>query len=248
MMKLLICLLVMLLPAAGLAEGAMELPNWLELSGENRVLTVRLPWDAEDACDWSFESSDPAMLDLLTMETLGDEPDEDGAMWVASFMGMGGASGEARLTLRYGEDGPAPQEIRTVQLNMDETGAMALACAEIFSSAESWYAIDADEFAVNVCLPANPSTGYAWRAESSDPALLTMTSETYLPDPAGEAVNGAGGTWMSSFAWTADQPSDVTLTLRYAREWESVPIETRELRLSVDADGRLRVVSVEIEK
>lgn len=248
MKKILFFLLAMLLPAIGLAEETAELPGWLELSGENRVLTVRLPWDAEDACEWSFESSDPAMLDLLTMEILGDEPGEDGAEWVASFLSMGGTSGEVRLTLRYGQDGPAPQEIRTVQLNVDETGGMTLASAEVFSSAESWYAIDFDKSAVNVCLPANSSTGYAWRAESSDPEMLAMTAETYQPDVVDETVNGAGGTWMSSFRWNPEQLGNVTLTLRYARAWEDAPIETRELHFSIDEEGRLRVVSVEIKK
>ena len=39
---------------------------WYELSGENTVLTVRLPGNSKDGMDWTFEISNPEALELIT--------------------------------------------------------------------------------------------------------------------------------------------------------------------------------------
>jgi len=244
MKMLLICLLAMLLPLNGTAESGMELPDWLELSGEGRVLTVRLPW--QEGFDWGFESSDPS-LDLLTMEILGDEPGETEMLWVASFLSMGGAQDEIQLTLRCGEDGIVPKEIRTVTLTAAENGALTLVRAEIFPSAESWFAVDQAQKALYVCLPSNPSTGFGWSAESSDSELLKMTAEEFVSDSTSKIVSGAGGDWFGSFGWEPGSVGDGVLTLRYARPWEDRAIETRTLHFFIDEEGRLSVISVEVE-
>ena len=244
MKRLMICLLALLMPMTGMAESQMELPGWLEQSGEGCVLTVRLPW--QECFDWNFESSDPA-LDLLTMEILGDEPGEEGDLWVASFLSMGGGQEEIRLTLRCGEENAVPQEIRTVTMTAAEGGALTVLRAEIFPSAESWFAVDQAQQALYVCLPSNPSTGFGWSAESSDPELLKMTAEEFVSDAASKIVSGAGGDWFGSFGWEIGSVGDGVLTLRYARPWEDRAIETRTLRFSIDEEGRLSVVSAEIE-
>jgi len=50
MKMLLICLLAMLLPLNGTAESGMELPDWLELSGEGNTLHALMTLTERLAC------------------------------------------------------------------------------------------------------------------------------------------------------------------------------------------------------
>lgn len=122
--KLLLCLMCLsLLATAALAEG--DLP-WYELSSDDCILTLRLPV-AEDE-QWKYAFSEPAALELLTMETLGDEPGEDAAQkqWVASFMPTNEHFGNVTIECNNGFGG-----VYSLELFIVENGQMQIvdACA-----------------------------------------------------------------------------------------------------------------------
>ena len=97
MVALLLCLSMMVSGALG--EHASE-EAWFELSGDECVVTLRLP--VVDDSGWAFEISNPETIELLTMETIGDEPGEDAEhrQWVASFRATGSQFGHATIECR----------------------------------------------------------------------------------------------------------------------------------------------------
>ena len=99
-----------------------QTPQWCELSAEDTVLTVRLPMDFANSERWEFEISDPARLELITQEVLGDEPGEPQAGYAGSFMGLPGG---IRLTLRR-MSGEEVCEVRALELEISEERRIAI--------------------------------------------------------------------------------------------------------------------------
>ncbi len=78
-------------------------------------------------------------------------------------------------------------------------------------------------------LPAVPTAGYVWSAEH-DAAALDLVRGGDV-EAAGDAP-GAGGEVVFAFGGRA--PGATVLTLRYARPWESEPLEERRVRVIVE--------------
>lgn len=71
---------------------------------------------------------------------------------------------------------------------------------------------------VAVELESNRTTGYTWKVDSVDKAILSLTSEFYMkPADAGQRV-GAGG--VAIYAFKAEKPGRTVLKLVYIRPWE----------------------------
>lgn len=75
-----------------------------------------------------------------------------------------------------------------------------------------------------VTLPANPTTGYAWKVSVTDKSFGYPVKEEFLPDQAG--TDGSGG--VQRFTWNTSQPflspgGKHSVTLVYARAWETAP-------------------------
>lgn len=70
---------------------------------------------------------------------------------------------------------------------------------------------------LQIRLSGNPTTGYTWSVKDFDPSVLSLTSHTYYADDS-ERV-GTGGTFVFNFKALAPGATSVTLT--YARPWES---------------------------
>lgn len=68
-----------------------------------------------------------------------------------------------------------------------------------------------------VRVPENPTTGYHWRAVPSDPALLELQSDQFMP-PASEAP-GSGG--VRTLQYLARGAGNASVTLELARPWEA---------------------------
>ena len=83
-------------------------------------------------------------------------------------------------------------------------------------------------------LVSNPSTGYAWTAEISDPAVLALTAEGYEADEA-EPLPGSGGAQYFEFA--AHAPGSALITFTYARPWESAQPQAVRLAAVTVTDG-----------
>jgi inhibitor of cysteine peptidase len=83
---------------------------------------------------------------------------------------------------------------------------------------------------LSVVLDANPTTGYRWDPIDLDEAVLAQVSGEFNA-PATDAV-GASATQTLIFRAVA--PGATTLTLAYARPWESVePAETFTVQVAV---------------
>jgi inhibitor of cysteine peptidase len=83
-----------------------------------------------------------------------------------------------------------------------------------------------------IALDANPTTGYAWSQSIKDPAVVAYVSDTYNAEVRDPQVVGGGGT--DTFTFKALAKGTTTITLSYARSWESVPAaQTRTITVTV---------------
>ena len=89
---------------------------------------------------------------------------------------------------------------------------------------------------IEVSIVGNPTTGYAWSAALSDKdaAILEQVGEpAYEQDQTQGQIVGAGGTY--TFTFKAAAKGAATLTLVYARAWESMePLHTYAVAVTVE--------------
>jgi inhibitor of cysteine peptidase len=113
------------------------------------------------------------------------------------------------LILLAGCAGAPPDE---VSAGVRENGVLALTRADNNRTAE----LRVGE-RLEVRLPENPATGFSWAVDENDRRLLALEDTAYTPpDEAG--FIGARG--QRTFRFTARQPGDVALKLKYWRVWE----------------------------
>jgi len=70
---------------------------------------------------------------------------------------------------------------------------------------------------VVVSLDETPTSGYRWEVAGSDPAVLQLTDDEFIP--AADAALGGGGKRVLQFSVTGPGQSDLRLICR--RSWES---------------------------
>ena len=99
--------------------------------------------------------------------------------------------------------------------------------------------------AVDLYLPGNPTTGYAWTAQAEDEGIVEITDQ-YFSEKSDEPLSGLGGAWWFHFAGI--QPGTTAVTLTYARSWEpESAVHTFVYRLTVDADLNVLIWGVEMD-
>jgi len=103
-----------------------------------------------------------------------------------------------------------------------------------------WYHIYEDQTSLQVLLEANPTTGYVWDYEISDPDLLECIFFDYAADDA-DGKTGTGGVYGGSFVPTGNGSGSVEISFRHMRPWEDAPIETRVLTVEISDAGLLSV-------
>jgi len=85
---------------------------------------------------------------------------------------------------------------------------------------------------IEITLPANPSTGYAWKQQPGlDPAVVTFVSEAYQQAPTPSAMVGVGGT--DTWTYKAAGAGTTTITLGYVPPGRSVPDQTFAVTVTV---------------
>ena len=110
---------------------------------------------------------------------------------------------------------------------------------------ETWYELTRDDMGKDVLtirLDSNPTTGFDWSFETSDPELLELLTMEYVSDESDTPVCGLGGTWVASYRNFSGKAGPVTLTLNYARPWEDWVAETRALEMMVDDAGQITII------
>jgi inhibitor of cysteine peptidase len=86
-----------------------------------------------------------------------------------------------------------------------------------------------------ISLPGNATTGYSWSVTKIDGTALEQAGAVqYVPDRARPGMVGSGGTSVATFR--AVKPGTSTITLGYARPWETgtPPAKSFTITLVVD--------------
>lgn len=241
MKKLLVLVLTLVLalalPVVAVGE---EDAAWYSLEGE--VLTVTLPLSAieglssnaqsEPAPSYDVEAVDSpqGIFELVTSETKDDS-------WIASYRVIADCEDVVTLTFTTTCDGDIWSRY-ALDIAIGESGM------EVVEEIKPWFGIYDGNLRLR--LPANPSTGYEWKYELSDEAVLKLVNEEYVQDAAEEDMVGVGGTWTAEFDGAASSTGEAVLALRYCRDWEDqAPAREYAFRLSVDENGGVTIASVE---
>jgi inhibitor of cysteine peptidase len=83
-----------------------------------------------------------------------------------------------------------------------------------------------------IALDANATTGYSWSQTVGDKTVVSFVSNAYAAETRDPQVVGGGGT--DTFTFKAVGKGTTTITLDYARVWESVPpAQTRTITVTV---------------
>ena len=84
-----------------------------------------------------------------------------------------------------------------------------------------------------IALDANATTGYNWSQTIKDTNVVAYVDNAYVAAATGPQTVGGGGT--DTFTFKAVGKGTTTITLTYARPWESVPAaQTRTITITVN--------------
>lgn len=120
-------------------------------------------------------------------------------------------------------------------------------------STDDWY-LEADGQIV-VILEGNPTTGYEWTAETSDPEITDILTLDYIPNDADADAVGVGGVYIGSVATSGKKTGSCVVTFTYARSWEeeadkvyTLYVETCEGGLMVAGSGMTGNIDFDTEE
>ena len=105
-----------------------------------------------------------------------------------------------------------------------------------------------------VMLEGNPTTGFEWTAESSDPEITDLMTLDYVASEADAETAGAGGVYIGSIETSGKKTGSCVVTFTYARSWEeeadkvyTLDLETCEAGLTVVGSGMVGNVDFETD-
>ncbi len=81
-----------------------------------------------------------------------------------------------------------------------------------------------------ITLPANPTTGYSWKAKF-DENYLSLRSKDFVADKASPDTVGSGGTEV--FTFNPIKAGEVMITMSYERSWENIPTEIKVFKYTI---------------
>lgn len=176
--------------------------SWYEFSGEDTILTVRLPGNNKDGMDWEFEISNPEALELLTQEVIEGESEGmagSPTTYVASFMSTASAENKVSLILRYVTDDPteAAFATRVLELNISADNVISVASVLERNQSADWIEYDMDNFILTVTLPAPENGSQDWDMSILNPEffeLITCETENGYVGSFRSNLEGAGFT------------------------------------------------------
>ena len=98
--------------------------------------------------------------------------------------------------------------------------------------------------AVDLYLPSNPGTGYAWSAQVEREGIVRVTEQLFQGGAEPQSL-GAGGTHW--FHFDGVRPGVTAVKLSYARPWESSAAYTLTWRMTVDSALNVLVWGFEMQ-
>ena len=171
---------------------------WYELSGEDTILTVRLPCDSKDGMNWEFEISNPGALELLTHEVIEDVEGSPNS-YVGSFMSTASTENTVSLILRYGTGNPneAPVAARVLELKISADNVITIVSVLDRNQHADWIEYDEDHFILTVSLPTPQNGSCNWNMSTLNPEffeLITCETEKGFVGSYMSNLEGAGFT------------------------------------------------------
>ncbi len=95
---------------------------------------------------------------------------------------------------------------------------------------------------MQLSLKGNPTTGYEWTCQISNPEIVKETGNEYIPEEHEEDIVGSGGTYTFTFAGLKTGGTDIIC--RYARSFEDVePIYMLTYQVEIDEDLLIKLVT-----
>lgn len=98
--------------------------------------------------------------------------------------------------------------------------------AMVFGGHEKASAVEKDVYQnakktkVMIELESNPSTGYEWKYTMDKKGIVTCVRDLYEPEEDTSEYPMAGAPGWAKYAFKAKKAGTVTITFRYARQWE----------------------------
>lgn len=88
---------------------------------------------------------------------------------------------------------------------------------------------------LSITLESNPSTGYSWVANISEPAVLALMGEPEYTEPSQSETPLLGAAGTQTFYFQAAESGNATITLDYKRPWETdvAPEQTITIKIEV---------------
>ena len=223
---------------ASAEQSADDDTAWFELGDDQRVVTIRVPSMLNDGCEWRYAISNENVLELLTSEDTADESEDGTGEFAVSFLSTAKNAGDVAITIESVSEIGAV-EAYTLELSVAKSGAIKVAGYSIYDGMGDWLTLTDEACVISVNLPADETTGYAWRYAISNDKLVANTSETYIPG--GED----GGVWNALFQGTLREEGDngdVTLTFRY-QKGDDAPIATCVAQMWLSENGQFDIVT-----
>ena len=237
--------LMLLLTSVAIAEtapvdaAAETVIAWYELSGEDTILTVRLPGNTKDGMNWNFEISNPEALELITMEVLeGETEGMAGAptTYVASFMSTASAENTVSLILRYASEDPSEAAFatRVLELNVSAENVITIASTLEQDQMADWVSFEDDCYMLLVKLAEQENEEFAWTLNISDTAILDLiTCDT---------TEGFVGSFIAPMTATGN----AQLILSYGKRDVETPSVMYTVDLFVNESGEMFINWVDV--
>lgn len=235
MKKFLILVLALALAVCALTGAIAEETSWYEVTDES-VLTVRLPVNGGE---WTYEISDPDVLELITEETTEGEP----ATFAASFKGTFEKAGDVSVKFTYAAEGAS--ETRELALFVNEANILQVVSETVTSESVDWCEISEDETALTVRIPENTTTGYSWTCAIDNAELLKVDSEESVPGKSDGDLLGVPGEYVLTLSSPMSASGTASVVLTYARS-DGNPAETRTLTVFVNEAGLLTLTEASV--
>ncbi len=201
-----------MLVSVAYAEEIHIKPYEVELTGSESV-TIRVNVAMPAETTWDFVVEDDNVVELITSEFNGDEPDFIGetAQYAASFRAVPEATGETKIifTETGAEDVVCGQLFFSVRA---ENGSIFLDVADAYKITE--------QSEITFYLEANATTGYAWTYAMDTDKCLNFVSDDYIAFEAEDGAVGAGGVYAATFETAMNGAGMTAIHFVYARSFE----------------------------
>ncbi|HPB62442.1 MAG TPA: protease inhibitor I42 family protein [Mesotoga sp.] len=170
-----------------ISEDIVSIPAIIDVVSIEQRLKVELVENASTGYTWSYEVSDPSFLTLVSKETAEssvDTPVIAGSPSTVTWLFSPNKSGSFSLVFRLfraweGEETAIDVRVYNVEVQNSSLSECVPQYVTILGSSSG--EIEISQLA-RIVLQENPSTGYSWKAEVFDAAVLRTVERSLLAE------------------------------------------------------------------